>query len=208
MKLPVSLAQAQAINRRAMDASQGMGVPFQELGRMAVELYGRVIDELESRVFLMVPTERVESFTEPLKDWRLQIDAFPSIRDEIEEAQKCYALERSTACVFHLMRVLELPLRALSAELGIVKHSPTWEAYLSAMEKAIAAKFPDKTRAHADKRAYFTGLEGQLRAIKTAWRNPTMHDMARIYTPEMAQELIILVRGFLREAAKELREPP
>ncbi len=106
------------------------------------------------------------------------------------------------------MRSLETPLRLLSAELGIVKHSPTWEAYLSAMEKAIGAKFPDKTRAHQEKRSYFSALEGQLRAIKTAWRNPTMHEIARTYTEEMSNELSVLVRGFMREAARELQEPP
>jgi hypothetical protein len=78
--------------------------------------------------------------------------------------------------------------------------------YLSAMTTAIQIKFPEKTGAHAEKRAYFTALEGHLRAMKTAWRNPTMHDIAKAYTDEMSHELIVLVRGFMREAAREFRE--
>jgi hypothetical protein len=208
LQLPVSHVQANAIMQRVRLASQGRTVPFTELGRMTTELYSRVIDELASRYFLMLKTENVSAYAEPLGGWDIPIRAFHSIQDEITEAQKCYALERSTACVFHLMRALEVPLKVLSTELGIVKHSPTWEAYLSVMEKAIATKFPEKTKAHGEKRAYFTALEGQLRAIKTAWRNPTMHEIAKLYTSEMANELLVLVRGFMREAAKELQEPP
>jgi len=208
LQLPVSLKQVTTILERVRGISEGHPVPYAELGRMTTDLYSRVIDELGTRYFLALKAENVVAYDEPLREWQVQISAFPSLQDEIVEAQKCYALDRSTACVFHLMRALETPLRVLSTELGIVKHSPTWEAYLSAMEKAIAAKFPDKSKAHADKRAYFAGLESQLRAIKTAWRNPTMHDLARLYTSEMANELIVLIRGFVREAAKELQEPP
>jgi hypothetical protein len=155
-----------------------------------------------------VRSDKASHFTEPLQSWSEAILAFRSSRDDIEEAEKCFALERNTACVFHLMRALESPLKCLSAELVIVKHSPTWDAYLSKMAESILAKFPDKSKAHADKRAYFAALEGHLRAIKTAWRNPTMHEIARIYTSEMANELLVLIRGFMREAATELKEPP
>lgn len=208
LELPVSLSQVRAIQTRVGEVQSGRPVQYTELGRMTGDLYGRVIDELGSRYFLVVPAGKVGSYDTPLRDWAVPIDAFPSIRNDIEEALKCYALNRSTACVFHLMRALEVPLKTLSSELGIVKHSPTWEAYLSVMATAITTKFPDKTRAHQEKRSYFTALEGQLRAIKTAWRNPTMHEIAKVYTDEMANELIVLVRGFAREAAKELREPP
>jgi hypothetical protein len=87
-------------------------------------------------------------------------------------------------------------------------YAPSWDGYLKNMEGRIQAKFPAKTKADADKRAYYSGLEGHLRAIKTAWRNPTMHEIAKVYTTEMANEISVLVRGFMREAATELKESP
>lgn len=203
--LPVSLKQGRTIEKYVTGDGEKT---LTEMGRQLVEFHTRIIDELEGQHFLMLPTDKAVIFTEPLRGWDVQIKAFGPSQTDIEEAQKCYVLQRYTACVFHLMRALETPLKLLSAALGIVKHSPTWEAYLSAMATAIQVKFPDKSKAHQDKRTYFTGLEGQLRAIKTAWRNPTMHEIARVYTEEMAHELIVHVRGFMREAATELQEPP
>lgn len=202
--LPVSLKAGRTIERYITSGATSLP----EMGRQLVEFHTRIIDELEGQHFLMIPADKAAIYTDPLRGWDDQIKAFGSSQTDIEEAQKCFVLQRFTACVFHLMRALETPLRLLSTELGIVKHSPTWQAYLSVMEKAIAAKFPDKSKAHEEKRIYFSALEGQLRAIKTAWRNPTMHEIARVYTEEMAQELIVLVRGFMREAARELREQP
>jgi hypothetical protein len=202
--LPVSLKAGRTIEKYITSGATSL----QEMGRQLVEFHTRIIDELEGQYFLMIPAAKAETLTEPLRGWDVQIKAFPSCQTDIEEAQKSFVLQRYTASVFHLMRALETPLRLLSAELGIVKHSPTWQAYLSVMEKAIAGKFPDKSKAHDEKRTYFSALEGHLRAIKTAWRNPTMHEIARVYTEEMAQELIVLVRGFMREAAIELQEPP
>ena len=45
--------------------------------------------------------------------------AFPSSKGDIDEAGKCLALDRGTACVFHLMRILEIGLQLLAAKLGI-----------------------------------------------------------------------------------------
>src|SRR3954452_1641436 len=45
--------------------------------------------------------------------------ALPSTVYEIDEAGKCHALGRSTACVFHLMRSLEIGVRATARCLGI-----------------------------------------------------------------------------------------
>ena len=60
---------------------------------------------------------------------------FPRAIVDIEEAGKCFALGRFTACVFHLMRVVEAGLAAISRSLNIVKHSPTWEAYLTVFKR-------------------------------------------------------------------------
>jgi hypothetical protein len=204
LQMPSTLAQCKSIEYYV---TKHRPKTFQEIGRLVTDLYGRALDELAGRCLLMVTLDRKTAYEEPVKGWELPIEAFHSSQNDIEEAQRCYALDRSTACVFHLMRALETPLKVLSNELGIVKHKPTWEAYLSVMPDHIKAKFPDQTKEHGEKRAYFTALEGHLRAIKTAWRNPTMHEIARVYTSEMAHELIVLVRGFMREAAVELCEP-
>jgi hypothetical protein len=44
---------------------------------------------------------------------KMRLQYFPGIRDDVEEASKCYALERYVAAIFHLMRVTEAAVLAL-----------------------------------------------------------------------------------------------
>jgi hypothetical protein len=170
------------------------------------DLLRRLQDELEAAVFLHVPSGAATLYKQPRKGWESVLEAFPSVTVDIEEAARCLALDRGTACVFHLMRIIEPALKAVSDALNIVKHSPTWQAYLTAMPAAVNNKYSGHTSADHQWREYYAELEGQLRAIKDAWRNPTMHNIATIYTPEMAHDLSVLVRAFMRAVAKHHRE--
>jgi hypothetical protein len=177
---------------------------MEEIGRQVTDLYSRVVDELDGRHFVMVT--KPGEYEEPRKWWADGIAKFPSITFDAEEASKCFALERPTAAVFHMMRILEAPLAVIARELGTNKHSPTWNAYLDAFKRDAAKKYPLPHGEDRRMRDYFAGLEAQLRAIKDAFRNPTMHSIERTYTTENAHELFVLMRGFLREAGKELAE--
>ncbi len=157
-------------------------------------------------LFLQLTLAEIGHYSKPRAGWETVIERFPSTVSEIEEASKCFALGRYTACVFHLMRALEPGLRALSDKLKIRKRSANWHAFLSAMPARIDRAFSRKSRASRAKHDYYSGLASQLGFIKTAWRNPTMHNPEKIYTEEMARELIVLVRGYMREASKHLRE--
>jgi len=168
------------------------------------ELHSRIVDELTLAVVLVIPPNHLQYYqpAEPL--FGTEVAArFPRAIVDIEEAGKCFALGRFTACVFHLMRVVEAGLGAISRSLNIVKHSPTWEAYLTVFQAPPAAKFPDKTAEHKRLREFYASVEAHLRAIKTAWRNPTMHDVEAIYTEEMALDIYNAVRGFMRHLAVE-----
>jgi len=60
-------------------------------------------------------------------DWAAVISAFPSSRADIAHAVDCYASEHETACVFHLMRVLEHGLRALAEDVGKTFDVQNWQ---------------------------------------------------------------------------------
>ena len=67
--------------------------------------------------------------------WESVRNQFPSANTEIEEASKCFALDRYTAVVFHLMRIMEIGLRSLSSTLKDPsldpKRNPNWEGILA-----------------------------------------------------------------------------
>ena len=86
---------------------------------------------MKSRTFLCIEPKQARLLIgESLfgKDVRV---AFPSAIIDIEEAGKCLAFERWTACVFHLMRVMETGLHVLGDSLNLpLTTNRSWDAVL------------------------------------------------------------------------------
>jgi hypothetical protein len=170
-------------------------------------LVQRIHDELETVCLLMVPPDRVNLWEQVEPPFGPEVDAkFPSAADDISEAGKCLALGRATACVSHLMRVLEIGLRSLSAVMGLPMANPNWATQLDQIEKAIrgmgaATHGPDwkvEQQFRSEAAAHF-------RLLKDAWRNHAMHSHAR-YDVRQAMEIWQSVQAFMRHLATRLSE--
>jgi hypothetical protein len=173
------------------------------------DLQDRIEDELESRQFLYVSPSLAEYYTNPLGGWSDVVDKFPPAQFDIEESAKCFALGRHTACVFHLMRVMEIGLRGLAKDLRI-PYAPSWESYIKQIQASIDQKRRAKGVRWRRDEPYFTEVLGDLTSIKMAWRNPTMH-VRRKYTPDETLDIFNAVKTFMqrlavRENAKELKK--
>jgi hypothetical protein len=163
------------------------------------ELYSRVGDGLRAQQFIHIPPNLVKYYDDKTIFGEIVGDKFPSSIDDIEDAGKCLAVGQGTACVLHLMRVMEVGLKSLAGALSI-PYAPSWESYL----KQIAAKIGEKhkTKGVRWKRdeALFRDLSGDLMTVKQAWRNPTMH-VGRKYSVEEAEEIYKAVRSFMNRLA-------
>jgi hypothetical protein len=131
---------------------------------------------------------------------------------EIDEAAKCLALGRPTAAVFHLMRVMEIGIRAVARCLGItdpIKPAErNWGHILKSIKDDLAAhggKSPDKAWAQAGEADFFDGAHVSLDAVRVAWRNPTMH-VEKKYTDDEAEHVFGAVRGFMTKLASRCDE--
>jgi hypothetical protein len=129
---------------------------------------------------------------------------------ELDEAAKCLALGRPTACVFHLIRLLEVGIKALALCLGIpdpVKPSQrNWTLILSnIMSNGIAEKWPDAASRMNPKCKMLEELHASLDAVKNPFRNPTMH-IENKYTDSEAQHLFALVKGFMMKLSDRMDE--
>ena len=202
LDLRATIKQGQRVRERV---EAGRISTMNELVDLYVHMYDRLVDEIGDAVVLLVPDAQAGGLKEPFLS-ATTIARFPSIEHDAREASRCFALGRNTAAVFHMMRMLEVPLRALSQFVNIEKHSPTWNAYLGQLSPAARKRFPAPGGTDKEMRDYVSELEGHLRAIKDAWRNPTMHNVARTYTDEDARELCVLINGFMRRAAVHLDE--
>ena len=131
-------------------------------------------------------------------------DAFPSVGYDLVEAAKCRALARWTACVMHLMRVLEVGLAALARHYGVASDG-NWNKTLNEIE----AKTREVSRKVQGEEAEQWAAEAatHLRFIKNAWRNRAMHPLAT-YDEERAVAIFDSSRAFMQHLAEKLGELP
>lgn len=176
------------------------------------EVRSRIADEMSSASFFCISGKHSERYRNPLHGWELIVDRFPSVRNEIEEASKCSAVGRTTATVFHLMRVMERGLAAIGRDLKIKKQNPTWDAILGAVDGKLNPKprsgkpAPKRRRRSRVHEQFIAESTVHLRAVKVAWRNPVMHKVENVYDDARADEVYSYVQSFMRHLATRLHE--
>jgi hypothetical protein len=177
-----------------------------KIGQSFEELLSRISDEIEDKFFFDVEARKIEYYEKPrnLFGWRT-IEKFSSIALEVEEAGKCYAVGRHTACAFHLMRVMEVGVRVLGKSLGLSTTNRSWDAILTKCDKELQKPTNDRSPEWRTDDRFFSEATANLRAVKDAWRNPTMH-IEHIYDEEKALDLSNAVRAFMRHLATKLSE--
>jgi hypothetical protein len=134
-------------------------------------------------------------------------DNFLSAAPDIEEAGKCLALDRGTACVFHLMRVLERGVRALANTLNVPITNDNWNSILTDIENEIRRR---KSRGanpdwSPEDEIFFADTTTSFFVFKNAWRNYTLHKPV-MYDPEKASEIYTAVRSFMKHIAQRIKE--
>jgi hypothetical protein len=156
----------------------------QAMADAITEVATRMIDELKARKIYMVAMERgpyVAGNQFPASVG----ERFPEAISDMDEAARCFAFERPTACIFHLMRVTEYGVNAFAELLGITNHAPTWEPIIRKIDAELKADYKDrKFKGNQD---FLANSSTHLHAVKVAWRNKTMH-VEKINTMEHAKE--------------------
>lgn len=117
--------------------------------------------------------------------------AFPKAEYDLEEAGKCLALARNTACVYHLMKAMETVLQALCERLGMTNVDKRWGFLLADIDQAL------KGLRESDSKAAWSLVRTNLWHVKETWRNDTMHPGDK-YTDAEAAEVLEAVRVFIR----------
>jgi hypothetical protein len=163
--------------------------------------------ELKDRLFLYVPPERAvfwPTVTTPNMFGDVVADAFSNANRDIAAAGRCLALDESTACIFHLMRVLEYGLRDLAGRVGLPTEAmahENWKNVIDQIEKKIREletmpKGPIKTETLKE----YSAAAVQFRYFKDAWRNHVSHSRDS-YDLREADSVYVHVREFMQHMA-------
>jgi hypothetical protein len=192
---------------RLIQTLERSSVSMSDAADQILDIDKRIRDELEDAELWQVSSEHLKYLAaDPLK-----LGAkFGAIYRDAEEAGKCLAYDRGTASVFHLMRIMECGLRALGVSLNDStldpKTNPTWEKILGRCDKEIQKPLSERAEEWKKDEAFYSTATANLRAVKDAWRNPTLH-IERDYAPEDAQDVWNAVGAFMRHLAKKLDAP-
>jgi hypothetical protein len=205
----LELRTSAKLAHRIVDGLEG-GARIPNLKDNFDDLRSRVRDELEDVYILALSPHEADLYESKQPRFGDAVnDSFPSTILEIEEAGKCLALGRSTASVFHLMRVMESGLRALGKSLNEPrldpKKNPSWENILRRCDDELQKPQADRSAEWKTDPTFFADATANMRAVKDAWRNPTMH-VEIVYDPEKAEDVWNAVKAFMRHLAGKLKE--
>ncbi|PNG27902.1 HEPN domain-containing protein [Methylocella silvestris] len=169
------------------------------------EVCSRIKDELGLRLLLVIPTHTAMHYDQIVPSFGRDFEErFPGAKYDLSEAGKCIALGRSTAAVFHLMRILESGLRAVHVYLGIDVAAAGIERNWGRILGRIREKITERGRDWIE-RDDFQEIFALLSSAKDAWRNPTMH-VEKKYTEEEAEEIFVSIRSFMKRLSRRMKE--
>lgn len=177
-------------------------VPVRDIGGDIGHLRNRLRDELQNEYFLHVSRTDYQLYGQP-EGFGPEVAAkFPTGVEDVEGAGNCLALGQPTACVFHLMRLAEIGVRALAKKLKVTTIDPeteNWNTIIDHVNKAINA-LPAKTVSEKARKAALAGASAHMNVIRIATRNEVMHPK-KTYTQEEARDSLQATRLFMRHLA-------
>jgi hypothetical protein len=201
--LRISVLQLDRVHN-ILESDDMQSIQHVDLAERIHDLSVRIQDELQLSLFMQIPNEKAKYYLEPwLSFGQVIVEKFPSLSRDIEEAGKCLASGRNTACVYHLMLIMEVGLRSLGKILSVEGSNKNWEAILQKADKEQVKPVKDQSVLWQSEAGFFSEAVANLRAVKNAWRNPTMH-VRKDYSDEIAQDIYNAASGFLRHLASKL----
>src|SRR5205085_2266401 len=113
---------------------------------------------------------------------------------------------RNTACVMHLMRVMEAGLKAVATALAIPDPAQAnWQQIIDQINSQINQRRAAKSAGWLAVEPFFADVSAHLFAVKVAWRNPSMHLEAK-YDESEAKRMYNAIEGFMQHLAARLDE--
>jgi hypothetical protein len=158
------------------------------------------MDELEDHYYYPLTAADADAYNNPHPFGDVVANDFPSAQNDLQHAVRCMVFGQSTAAAFHVMRAVEVGLKAFAKRVSI-EYQSSWEGYCGKIQKALEKPYPQKTRAERQFAPRLREILGDLVAIKIAWRNPTMH-VERRYSQNEAFHVLTLSQTLMERLAE------
>jgi hypothetical protein len=173
-----------------------------QIKRDAHAILQRIIDDFKGQCVMAVKAKQGEYYERTgtfLGDEVInRLSSLSGLIEDASEAGNCYAFERYTACVFHLMRLVERCVQKLGNDLGLpdaLTYEKEWQIILNRIRGEVKTKWP---RERDPNRIRHESIISHLETVKIVWRNPTMHPKAT-YTQNEAKKIMASVQAFVED---------
>ena len=167
-------------------------------------------DELSSKLFLFVPSERAPFWEcDDLLSAKAKA-AFPNAAAELRGAGNAYAAGLAPGSIFYAMRAVEHGLRALAVNVGLTFDVQNWQNIINEIEAKIEGwrknGIVGLDKAAKDSRLQFLSEAAKEFAyFKDGWRNYVAHAKAP-YTEHQAHTVMSHVADFIERISDHLAE--
>jgi len=205
-RIEVKFIEATFNSKRAVSLEQ-IRVQIQEL-RQAI------VSDLNERTFMYVSPEEAQFYEQGALFGKEIAERFPQANQEITSAGNCFATGNNTACVFHLMRSIEITARIMVDKLRVRKYLDRpvvlcdWGDLTRALDKGVEALAQGKRKSLSKTETFefYNHAVSQFRNFKNAWRNNVSHTR-KVYGAGETKDIIDNTRQFMTHLAMRLREP-
>lgn len=168
--------------------------------------------EMNTVLFMLIRPEQVRWYESPRKDWEEVVARWPRITIDIEELSRCFACDRYAGAIFHALLVAEFGLIQVSDLFNVSGDKPGW----GCLERLQRIRDKGPKERSALELQHFKFLENTLpllQAVKDSWRHKISHIDNRLvwldteFGPQVAEEIILTIRGLMRRLAHDLPVP-
>jgi hypothetical protein len=163
--------------------------------------------ETKRQFVLRIPKEKTPILLDWKKHWAEVLVKFDSSKVDIFHAKQCWCYGQYTACVFHLMRVLEHGLSSLAVDVGKTFDVQNWQNIIDQIEaeiRSLGKTLPTGSE-KSDRIQFLSEAAKEFMYFKDGWRNYVMHKRA-IYDEHQARSVMEHTRSFMITLSSRLGE--
>jgi len=178
--------------------------PIHALQSLIADIQNRLTDELSLGFFFKLSQERKDYFEEPFKDWGDILKRFPDTSVDTEEMNKCFALCRYTAAMYHAMQIAEGGAIELGNYIGVTDPRKGWGPTEKKLRQIIADGHSKLPASLAGNFEFLEQMNREIDSMVLAWRHKLDHAANHlaiapnaVFTPDIAEHIMKAVRVFM-----------
>ena len=168
------------------------------------ELQGRLVDEMRGEFFFGLTSQEGDRYERWWKNWESVVERFPDTTRDVEEMNKCFALCRYTAAMFHSLHVAEWGAIKLGDYIGVSDPKKGWGPTSRKLNELINAGHSRLPAELAGKFEFLEQMNREIDSMVLAWRHKVDHAANHLaivpntdFTPDVAEHIIGAVRVFM-----------